>query len=145
MNGNALHLLRLAAGLSLEDLGEHTGIRPGKLARWETESPPRVGSDTYSRLADALVNRLPMTKSQIVEALLFGRTDERDSKLGYVLRQLEKQEERIRWLEEAIQLADGEGSFRRLAELLREIEKGRPEPIRLAYPFTWRSKSGGRR
>jgi len=124
MNGNALHLLRLAAGLSLEDLGELTGIRPGKLARWETESPPRVGSDTYSRLADALVNRLPMTKSQIVEALLFGRTDERDSKLGYVLRQLEKQEERIRRLEEAIQLADGEGSFRRLAERMKEIEKG---------------------
>jgi len=122
MNGNALHLLRLAAGLSLEDLGELTGIRPGKLARWEAESPPRVGSDTYSRLADALVGKLPMTKSQIVEALLFGRTDERDNKLGYVLRQLEKQEERIRRLEKTVQLTL-EVHFRQLAEREREIEK----------------------
>jgi len=124
MNGNALHLLRLAAGLSLEDLGERVDIRPGKLARWEAESPTRVGSDTYSRLADALMERLPMTKSQIVEALLFGRTGEHDSKLGYVLRQLEKQEERIRQLEEAVQLTAREERFRQLAERVKEIRKG---------------------
>jgi len=123
VNGNALQLLRLAAGLSLEDLGELTGIRPGKLARWEAESPPRVGSDTYSRLADALVGKLPMTKSQIVEALLFGRTDERDNKLGYVLRQLEKQEGWIRALDTAVKALTLEVNFGQLSEQIKEIEK----------------------
>jgi len=133
MNGNALHLLRLAAGLSLEDLGELTGIRPGKLARWEAESPPRVGSDTYSRLADALVGKLPMTKSQIVEALLFGRTDERDNKLGYVLRQLEKQEER---------LGELEGRVSYLHQLLR-LQAGAPLTLAtLAYPQKWGVSDG---
>jgi len=123
VNGNALQLLRLEAGLSIEDLGELTGIRPGELARWEAESPPRVGSDTYSRLVDALAGKLPITKSQIVEALLSGRTDEHDNKLGYVLRQLEKQEGWIRALDRAVYALTLEIYHEQFSEQIKEIEK----------------------
>jgi|SRR5580693_3929701 transcriptional regulator with XRE-family HTH domain len=51
--GNALRTLRETAGLTPQQVGQQTGLDPGRLSRWERETSPNLDVDALGRLLEA--------------------------------------------------------------------------------------------
>jgi transcriptional regulator with XRE-family HTH domain len=51
--GKALRTLRETAGLTPQEVGQKTGLDPGRLSRWERETTPNLDMDALGRLLEA--------------------------------------------------------------------------------------------